>query len=230
MTDRRVRTNAPLGTVAAVLSAFLFVLSWRSKVVGLERAEGHLQEIRSAGGERRLLFYYLIEDAIPLLVLVRQARIRLGLDFASVCGNTWMGRVVSAVLMRLGRRTLSFRFEHATLSIKDVKALVREPAPLTISADGRGPYGHVHPDLRRLVEGRDAIAVPISVCAARSLRLCGSRRVAVPWPGGRIAIAVGAPVAAAVGDEPVSTEALEAGLRAARAAAKRLLVGSEPRE
>lgn len=230
MRARRELAIAPLGAVASLSTCALSVLSWKATVLGLEAAVEQIRESRSRFCDRRILFYYLIEDAIPLLVVIRRAGDRLGGGFTSVCGDTWMGYVVSKVLGGLGRRTLPLRFGHAALSIRDVKALVREPGPLTIAADGRGPYGRVHPDLRRLVEGRKAIAIPLAVRISDRSRLCRVGPASVPLPGAKMAIAVGAPIIAVAAEVPVSTEELEGRLREARAAASSLLKVSGPRE
>ena len=230
MGARRELAIAPLGAVAALSACALSVLSWKATVLGLEAALAQIRDSRSKFRDRRILFYYLIEDAIPLLVVIRRAGDRLGGGFTSVCGDTWMGYVVSKVLVGLGRRTLPLRFGHAALSIRDVKALVREPGPLTIAADGRGPYGRIHPDLRRLVEGREAIAIPLAVRISDRSRLCRMGPASVPLPGAKMAIAVGSPVIAVTAKVPVSTEELEGSLREARAAASSLLKASGPRD
>jgi hypothetical protein len=225
MTVERRHEAESKDLLVVIALGLLSVIGLRTKILGLDVAEASLEEIVSSARDQRLLFYYLLEDALPLLILTRRTGARFGREFVSVCGDTWLGRIILAMLLQLGRRALRFRFSHPALSIKDLKALVQEPAPLTIAADGLGPYGRVHPRLLRLVQARNAIAVPIAVRADRAFH---SRRITIPLPRDRLAIVIGSPVMAKALDQPVTPEDLDQSLREARIASLRLLAGAGP--
>jgi hypothetical protein len=210
--------------VADLVVAVVSALAWRTRVCGLDAVERQFRLLRDSSQGRRLLLYYWIEDVVPRLVIARATGTELDVDTVSVCDDTWPGRLIAKVLAKLQRRSLPLRLSHGMLGVKDLQVLIRERAPLSIAADGRGPYGRVHPSLARLVQSRDAIAIPVSVLASPCLRARLAGRIAVPVPGARLAIALGSPVLPD-GERGLSSEDLERGLREARDGSRSLLAG-----
>jgi hypothetical protein len=185
---------------------------------GLETAERRLGEARASG---RLLLYYWIEDAVSLLTILSRCA-NLGSDVVYVCGDTYLGWATSRVLTRLNRRTLPFSQPGSGLRLRDIQNIVREVRPISISADGLGPFGRVNAGLGRLLMSRNAIAVPLSARPSRYWTLGEHGIIQVPIPGCRIAVAVGPLVAAGASNGEGPVQALEHALRAARAEALRL--------
>jgi len=224
--DPRIQRAGFAEAFVAPLLALVSLLARGSKVLGLETVEGRLHALRDEARGHRLLYYHWIEDVLPRLVIARRSGTQLDADAVSVCDDTLGGRLGAAVMIALGRRILPLRVSHGALRIKDLHGLIREAAPLSIAADGRGPYGRVHPSLPRLVEMRSAIAVPVSVLASPALRSRHGGRIALPMPRARLAIGLGSPIMAVGPGARVTVEALEHGLREARAESLSLLAAS----
>jgi hypothetical protein len=205
--------------IPASLAGLLSVLSFRSRILGWKEADVQLFEAKILGGRRKLVFYYLLEDSLCMLVVARKLGDRFGGDFVSVCGSTIVGRGMRVVLRQLGRRSLPLTLSSKIPSLRDVQLLVRERAPITLSADGLGEAGRVTEGLARLVRARGAIAYPVAVRAAWSLP--GSTRLHVPLPGSKIGVVIGAPVSG-MGDD-LTIQRLDTALRDARASAAQLL-------
>lgn len=201
---------------------------WRARPEGVEAAEEGIRAIREQFRGQPILFYHWSEDELSRLVFARLVGRGFGADVAYVCDDTWGGRIGAAILRKEGRRAITFRASHPTFRIEDMRALIREPGPLSISADGRGPYGHVNPSLPKLIRRRSGLAVPVSVQASRSLLLFHPAHLRIPSPGAQLAIAIGAPITGGIGSQ-VSIEALEMGLRDVCRTSAQLLANSGSR-
>lgn len=185
---------------------------------GVDIACRQLDELAATG--KRLLIYYWVDDAFSLLAILSH-RTEFGSSVSYVCGDTPLGTVTSAVLGRLGRRTLRLRRDGQATRLRDIQRIVREVNPISISADGLGTAFVVSPNLARLAATRGGLVVPLAVCASRcvSLRWCGF--ASLPLPGARISVTLGAPIDACEYPVEALTPVLDAHLRRAHAEARR---------
>jgi hypothetical protein len=191
-------------------------------VVGLKDAEARLARIRLEAQGRLIVVYYFVEDVYGLLVLIRRTRTSVGTDFVYLCGDSWLGWLVGGLLRRSGRQVAKVRFSQRAFWLSDVKNLLRRGTALAMTADGRGPYGRIHPGLARLVAARNAVAVPLSVSAVTAF-VDRSHRFALLGPWSRLAVAVGEPLEVGGRGDQEIVEALWVGLREAKRSAARLL-------
>lgn len=210
--------------VAGPILRLIEIVARRVRVVGVDQAEAALEERRTRADGRRIVYYHWVEDVLPRLILAKHGGFRLGQDVGFVCDDTFAGHVGCALMMALGERPLPLRVAGGgALAVKDLQELIRAQSPINIAADGRGPYGRVHPGLVKLVQARAAIAIPVSVVAAPVLGSWLPGRFVVPLPGATLAVGVGPVVVVEVGGEGAAIAALEAGLGDARDVGRRLL-------
>lgn len=215
-----------VGAVAAPLLWGVGLLARGARVVGLELAERRIAELREGLPGRKLAFYHWVEDVLPRLFVARATGTSVDVGAVYVCDDTIGGQIGAAVMSTLGRRVLPFRLAGGGLRIKDLQALIREPAPLSLAADGRGPYGRVHPSLPRLLDARAGVAIPVSVVASPVVRSRRGGRLAVPMMRATLAVAIGSPVIADdSGARKMLVDDLEQALCEARIESLRLLRG-----
>ncbi len=212
-----------VSAAAGVVDGLVGLLARRVRVCGLAEAEEALVALREQERGRRVLYYHWIEDVLPRLVLARRVGWHLGADVGFVCDDTFFGQVGARIVTSMGGRPMLFRASQGVVGINDLRALLREPAPINIAADGRGPYGRVHPGLVGVVRGRGAVAIAVAVVARPYLGALGTKRFSVPLPGSALAIGVDKAAGLDGLDDRAAVRALEAGLRNARAIACQLL-------
>lgn len=160
-------------------------------VRGLGAAHARVQDIALQQSVRKVTYYYFYSDVLALVFLNYRAQVALCGNAVSVCGDTLVGNVIRVALERFGRRTLPFRFRDRALAIRDVKAMVSEPAPISISADGLGRAGVVDEGLARLLQSRGGVAVPVSVRAMHAASLSLAGRLTIPLPGAALSVVIG---------------------------------------
>jgi len=222
-----IYSTSMAGVVAAPLLWGVSFLARSARVVGLGSAERRIADVREKLPGRKLAFYHWVEDVLPRLVVARASGTSVDFGAVYVCDDTIGGQIGAALMATLGRRVLPFRLAGGGLRIRDLQALIREPAPLSLAADGRGPYGSVHPSLPRLIEARAGVAIPVSVVASPVLRSRRGGRLAVPMFRATLAVAVGAPVVADdSGARRLAVDELEKALSEARIESLRLLRGA----
>jgi lysophospholipid acyltransferase (LPLAT)-like uncharacterized protein len=177
-------------------------LAWLSRGVELAGIDDARRELDSLGAHpgRRILFVHPIEDVIPRLVmdqvLERIYGLRLAPDALFVCSDTLLGAIAARVLWLVGRPSVRLSSLNPTLRIADLHRIVREVRPVCIvadgvAADGRAAGGAFHPRMWELVKRRGALAVPVSISCSRAVRVRRFARLMVPYPGSRIALAIG---------------------------------------
>lgn len=182
---------------------------------GVERRLTSLvQEYRG----RRVVVYYWVADAIPLLRLFCQAEVGGKSDLTVVSSLNWLGMLVAEVLKRHGRRVIQVSSGRMGMMVADVQRVLREPA-ICITADGQGPFGVISPGLVRLIEARDAIAVPLGAWPSRAIRVARPIPCTIPLPWARVGIGMGDPIASG-SEREVSVGALERALWVARERAR----------
>lgn len=189
------------------LVAGLRYLAARAIVLGGNESSSMLMSLRATG--RPLIFYHWTEDEVPRLLLALRG-VNLGTDVSCVVDDTLGGGLGAAVLKRCGCDTVGLRVSSRALMIRDIRALLRHPTHLSISADGRGPYRVINPALPDLIRARRALAIPVGVrvdrCYLRTLR---SWPLVVPRLRARIAVAVGAALEIRADGVPLLAEGLE---------------------
>lgn len=186
---------------------------------GSRDIEQRLQSLTEEFSGRRFVLYYWVADALPLLGALCKSGVGIGVDFAVVSSVNWLGAVVAGVLRGRGRRVILVSSGRSGVLVRDVQRVLREPAPICVTADGRGPFGVVSPGLVRLVEARQAIAIPLGVCCSRAIRVARPIPCTIPIPGSRVEVAMGDPIIVE-GASAVSAGALETALLAARELAR----------
>lgn len=211
---RRALDRVGTYSASAALALAVRVLRTGCSVRGGRRALVQLEEIRRRWPGRRLLIYFWVSDVPLLLVLLQASEGALASEFVSVCGSSVVGRSVEAMLRRYGRKSIPLHLSGAWANLDDLRRIIREPAPLFISADGSGPFGRVHQGLGRLVRSRGDLATPVSLCVSRPLRLNQGA-----WRAD-LAVSLGPPVELVGLDDQ---EDLTAGLNACRESCRQML-------
>lgn len=196
------------------------------QVFGDEVVNEQLAHIRGRYSPRSLLFFHWSEDEVPRLIVAQRLGAGLGKDVSYVTDDTVGGRVGARLLATLGHQTVPLRISRPAQRLRDTRRILCTKGSLSISADGRGPYGTINRGLPQLALRRDAVAVPVSVVASRALRLRRPAPVTLPLPGARLAIAIGSPILPIYREEQDALARFAEGLREARAGS-RLILGSE---
>lgn len=145
------------------------------RIVGIDEAIEAVATLHATG--RKLVFYHWSQDEGARLALAARPGMALGADVAYVADDTFGGRVGSEILRRLGRSTFLLRQSRVPTMMSDLRTIIATDSHISISADGRGPYFLVNPNLPRLVRSMGALAVPVRVLVSSSL--VALRR---PWP------------------------------------------------
>jgi len=189
------------------------------EVIGLESLE------RRASTGRRVFFCYRNQDALllALALAVGLPGSRLAeVDF--VCDDSLAGRVSAGVIEGLGHRRRWLRRRAFGLRARDVQAIMRSRRSIGITVDAQGPYGVVNEGLPRLGARCRALLVPVAAAAERSRRIWRTPPVALPLPGGLVAVVAGEGVPGEASD---ARERLQLGLERAAAEARAAARGRE---
>lgn len=185
-----------------ILARLMRAWAGRIDVLGAEGAIDKLSSIRDRAGAVPLLYFHWTIDEFPRLVVAQRFPEALGPDVSYVTDDTIGGRLGRDVLNWLGYRTLAFRVSHPAYRVADLKRILAAPGSVSISADGRGPYGAVHSGLPQLAIRKNAIAVPVSVVSSSAVYFGRPGPMAVPHLGAKVAISIG---------EPISPESIKDG-------------------
>ena len=227
-TQRLSFVRRQLYRLAVPLVAGLIRLWWRScrvvAVVGVEHLDAVLARQPSF-----LPVYWHQHHLFCAQYLLAQQRVR-ALRTGFLISPSRDGELGARIIQRLGGfvvRGSSTRT--GALAMKEYfQALMREQVSPVLNPDGpRGPRFKCKPGAVLLAQMSGRPLLPLAYAASRAWLVHWDKFV-LPWPGSRIVIAIGAPLAVPRGTDPVGVErlqgALEQQLRATFAAAQRALL------
>jgi lysophospholipid acyltransferase (LPLAT)-like uncharacterized protein len=212
--------------VAAPLAAGLVRLAWKScrvvAVVGGERLDAALARNSSC-----IPVYWHQHHLFCVAYLLGRQR-GLPLRTGFLVSPSRDGELGARVIRRLGGHVVrGSSTRTGALAMKELfQALMREGVSPVINPDGpRGPRFKAKPGALMLAQMAGRELLPMAYCASRATLFHWDRFV-LPWPGARIAIAIGEPIAVARGGGQEALERaqrelesrLHATFRAARAA------------
>jgi hypothetical protein len=212
--------------VAAPLAAGLVRLAWKScRVVAV--VDGQQLDALLARSPSCIPVYWHQHHLFCVAhLLARQRTLPLRTGF--LISPSRDGELGAMVIRRLGGHVVrGSSTRTGALAMKELfQALMREGVSPVINPDGpRGPRFRAKPGAVMLAQMSGRELLPMAYCASRATLFHWDRFV-LPWPGARIAIALGEPMAIPRGGGQAAIEAaqlelasrLHATFRAARAA------------
>jgi hypothetical protein len=157
-----------------------------------------------------LIATYWIDNALPLatMLFAHPGLEAFARRFRFLIDDTFGGRVSGYSIDSAGGRFVMLALPGNPLRLSQVSAVIAEGGSCIFPVDGGGPYREVGTGIIGLASALRASIVPLSVQASRSFAYPHRSRVRVPLPGGRIVIAVGAPIAVRRQDPRRETAAL----------------------
>lgn len=222
--DRLVRL------VVRVLDGHLRRVARTARAVDAEAARARLRTLHEDLGGSRVLLFYWIEDALPLMLGARLAEDFLRSEIAFIRDETVGGRITSGMLERAGRPVRDLRTSPPAARARDVQDLIRDPGWLGIAVDGRGPYRRVGLPFARLAARRDGFAIPLAARVDRAWTVRAGAALRIPRRGTAVTVRFGEPIPCRPGaDATLLQRLLQDGLDETVAAAERALRGGVAR-
>ena len=194
---RSRRRLTPLRRLAygliAPLGLGLIRLWWRlCRIVSVQGAEGLDATIARHGAI--IPVYWHQHQLFAVRVLI--GRIERGLKLGFLISPSVDGEIGVNMVARVGAHVIRGSSSHTgARALRDYyQAIVREGISPVITPDGpRGPRYEFKPGAILLSQLSGKPVVPIAYAAARAYRFRTWDRFVLPWPGTRIAIAIGEP-------------------------------------
>lgn len=210
--------------VVRALDAHLRRVASTARAVGADAARARLRALHEELGGRRVLLFYWIEDALPLMLGARLAENLLQSEIAFIRDETIGGRIAAGMLERAGRPVRGLRTSPLAARARDVQELIRDPGWLGIAVDGRGPYRRVGRPFARLAARRDGFAVPLAARVDRAWTVRAGAPLRVPRRGTAVTVRFGEAILCRPGaDATLLQRLLQEALDETGAAAERAL-------
>ena len=216
--------------VVRALDGHLRRVAATAYAVDAEASRARLRALHEDLGGRRVLLFYWIEDALPLMLGARLAEDLLRSEIAFIRDETIGGRITSGMLERTGRPVRDLRTTPAAARTRDVQDLICDPGWLGIAVDGRGPYRRVGRPFARLAARRDGFAIPLAARVDRAWTVRAGATLRIPRRGTSVTVRFGEPILCRSGaDATLLQLVLQQGLDETVAAADRALRGGVAR-
>lgn len=208
-----MRIRVPPALVAAPARAWMG--SWRV----LRVHAGRVAEARALHPAGALVAAFWHEH------LLLAAAAHRGWPITALVSRSQDGELIAGVLQRLGMRCVrGSSHRGAVAATRELIGALDAGAIIALACDGpRGPRRVPKAGAVELALRHGAALLPLGFAAARAWQLPSWDRCCVPWPGTRIAVAYGAPLAGAALAAAGANAALAAALGDAERAAARSL-------
>lgn len=200
--------------LAAPLAAGLVRLAWRSCRVVTVVGDEQLAAVLARHSSCIPVYWHQHHLFCVAHLLTRQRTLPLRTGF--LISPSRDGELGAMVIRRLGGHVVrGSSTRTGALAMKELfQALMKQGVSPVINPDGpRGPRFCAKPGAVMLAQMSGRELLPMAYCASRATLFHWDRFV-LPWPGARIAVAIGAPMAIARGG---GQEAIEAAQRALEA-------------
>lgn len=195
----------------------LTCLDDRQRPCGPEDVARHLAETSPR------VLTYLVADSLGVAIApLSHPALQMSLGAFHVLADMSLGgRITASLIQQMGGSATLLPLPGDAERLHTLREIMTSDESVAFAVDGGGPYGRVGTGIVALAGVLGGSIVPVTALVRPALPLLHRSGVAIPLPGCRVTIAVGAPVAVGRrGDRRAAAGVLERALGSLRVAAR----------